>query len=221
MTDGSANPPPPSPGTPPPGMGRQKSLFERAKDIIVQPKSEWAVIDAEPATVGGIFTSYVMILAAIGPIALLIGHQLFGIGFGIRPPIGFTIATAVLTYILSLVGVYVLSLIIDALAPTFGGTKNSLNAFKVAAYSWTAAWLAGIFNIIPALAILGLLAALYSLYLLYLGLPRLMRVTEDKAVGYAVVVIVVQIVLYFVLTMLVGLLVVSFMGPAVPMVVRY
>jgi hypothetical protein len=215
MTDGPTTPPPS--GLP----GRQKSLVERAKDIILQPKSEWAVVDAEPSTIGGIFTSYVMILAAIGPIAMIIGYQLIGVGYGFKPPLGFTIATAAVTYILSLVGVYVLSLIIDALAPNFGGTKNSLNAFKVAAYSWTPAWLAGIFNIIPPLAILGLVG-LYSLYLLYLGLPRLMRVSEDKAAGYAVVVIVVQIVLYFVLIMLAGLLVASFMGPMIAApVMRY
>lgn len=215
MTDGPTTPPPS--GLP----GRQKSLVERAKDIVLRPKAEWPVIEAEPSTIGGIFSSYVLILAAIGPIAMIIGHQLFGIGFGIRPPLTFTIATAALTYVLSLVGVYVLSLIIDALAPSFGGTKSPLNAFKVAAYSWTAAWLAGIFNIVPALAILGLLG-LYSLYLLYLGLPRLMHVSEDKAVGYAVVVIVVQIVIYFVLIMLVGALVAMFVGPIVTApVLRY
>ena len=242
MTDGPVTPPP-SPPTPPPptptpppsptpppaspgpgGTGPQKSIVERAKDIIVQPKREWEVIDAEPSTIGGIFTSYVMILAAIGPLAMLIGQQLFGISFlGVtyKPPLGLSIGTAVMTYIMSLVGVYVLSLIIDALAPTFGGTKNPLNAFKVAAYSWTAAWLAGIFQIIPMLSFLGLIG-LYSLYLLYLGLPRLMRVTPDKAVGYAVLVIVVQIVLYIVLMMLVATLVGAFFGSmAVATTVRY
>ena len=35
------------------------------------------------------------------------------------------------------------------------------------------------------LGVLGIVG-LYSLYLLYLGLPRLMRVAEDKAIGYVV-----------------------------------
>ena len=75
----------------------------------------------------------------------------------------------------------------------------------------TAAWIAGIFGIIPALAILGILG-LYSLYLLYLGLPRLMRVSEDKAVGYTVVVIVAAIVLWFIVGMIVAQLTVSMFG---------
>ncbi|WP_243450962.1 Yip1 family protein [Sphingosinicella sp. CPCC 101087] len=180
----------------------------------MSPKTEWPRIDAEPATISGIYTSYVMILAAIGPIAMLIGQQLVGInvlGISYKPSIGYSVGSAVLTYLLSLVSVYVMALIIDALAPSFGGTKNQVKAFKVAAYASTAAWLAGIFQIIPMLAFLGLLG-LYSLYLLYLGLPLLMKVPADKAVGYTVVVIVVYIVVYFVALMIVGALVTSFFG---------
>jgi len=120
-----------------------------------------------------------------------------------------------------LVGVYVNALIIDALAPSFGGTKNNVKAFKVAAYSATAAWLAGIFGIIPMLAILSIVG-LYSLYLLYLGLPRLMGVSEDKAIGYTVVVVIAWIVVYAICFWLVGMLVLTFVGSAmVTPVIRY
>ena len=197
------------------------SLISRVQNILLRPKEEWGVIDAEPATIGGIYTTYVLILAAIGPIALVIGQQVFGI-YGFKPPMQFTIAWAVITYVLALVSVYVNALIIDALAPSFGGTKNSLNAFKVAAYSATAAWVAGIFAIIPALAILGLVG-LYSLYLLHLGLPRLMRVAEDKAIVYTIVVVVVWIIVYAVCLWLVGMLVIAIVGPMVvaPVMIRY
>ena len=54
------------------------------QNILLRPKEEWGVIDAEPATIGGIYTSYVMILAAIGPICGLIGAQVVGISmFGV------------------------------------------------------------------------------------------------------------------------------------------
>ena len=104
--------------------GGKKGLFERAKDIIMSPKTEWSVIDGEATTIGGIFTGYVLILAAIGPIATLIGQQAFGI-YGFKPPMEFTVATIVITYVMSLVSVYVASLIIDALATSFGGTKKA------------------------------------------------------------------------------------------------
>jgi len=212
MTDGPTNPIP---------AGGSKSLVNRVKDILMTPKTEWGVIDAEPATVSSIFTGYVMILAAIGPIAGLIGQQLMGLPYIGKPPMMYSISMAVLSYVLSLVAVYVFAMIIDALAPSFGGTKDSLKALKVAAYSWTAAWVAGIFGIIPMLGILAIVG-LYSLYLLYLGLPKLMRVADDKAMGYTIVVIVVQIVIYFLCAWLVTMLVLSIVGPMmIAPVIRY
>jgi Yip1 domain len=179
------------------------SLMARAKNILLQPKTEWPVIAGEQATTGSLYTGYIIPLAAIGPIASIIGWSVFGFSVpfvgSIRYPIGISVRNGIVIYALSLVGVFVLALIIDALAPTFGGQKNQIQALKTSAYSYTAAWVAGIFNLIPSLALLGLLAALYSCYLLFLGLPVLMKAPEDKAVGYTAVVIIVAIVLYFVI----------------------
>jgi hypothetical protein len=161
------------------------------------------VIDAEQASVGSLYTGYILPLAAIGPVATIIGWSVFGMRIpfvgSYRVPISYGVRNAVVTYALGLVGVFVLGLIIDALAPTFGGQKNQIQGLKVAAYSYTAAWVAGVFYLIPALAILGLLASLYSLYLLYLGLPVLMKAPQDKAISYTGVVILVAIVLWVVI----------------------
>ena len=51
------------------GGGPKRASSTASRTSCMSPKTEWAVIDAEPATIGGIYTSYVMILAAIGPIA--------------------------------------------------------------------------------------------------------------------------------------------------------
>ena len=174
------------------------NLIERCKNILLKPKEEWARIDAEPATVSGLMTGWVAPLAAIGPVAGLIGGLVFGYSaFGVtyRPSVTSAVTSAVIGYALALLSAFLLSKIIDALAPSFGGQKNPVQAMKVAAYSGTAAYLAGIFQIIPALMILGILG-LYSLYLLYLGLPRLMKAPEDKAIGYTVVTVIVAIVLF-------------------------
>jgi hypothetical protein len=185
------------------------NLIERIKNILLKPKEEWERIDAEPATVGGLMTGWVVPLAAIGPVAGLIGGLVFGYGgmFGItiRPSVTMAVTGAVISYLLALLCAWLFSKIIDALAPSFGGQKNPVQAMKVAAYSGTAAYLAGIFQIIPALGILGLLG-LYSLYLLYLGLPRLMKAPADKAMGYTIVTVVVAIVLFFVVSVVTGAL---------------
>lgn len=180
------------------------SLIERVKNILLTPKTEWARIDAEPATVAGLFTSYAMILAAIGPVATIIGSALVGV------PLAYTIASALVSYIVSLAVVFVTSLIIDALAPTFGGTKNHVQATKLAVYSATPGWVIAILAIIPPLLplmlVLALLAFAYGIYLLYLGLPLLMKVAADKAVAYVAVVVVAWIIIWWVfMALLVGL----------------
>lgn len=173
------------------------SLVERVKNILLTPKTEWDRINGEPSTTQGLYTGYVMVLAAIGPICAGIGAILFGwgaFGISIHPPVMSVVVSSIVSYILALASVFVMSLIIDALATTFGGEKNPAQALKVAVYSSTAAWVAGVFGILPMLAPLGIVG-LYSLYLLYLGLPRLMKAPEDKALPYTAVVILAAIVL--------------------------
>lgn len=178
--------------------GSRGGMVERIKNILLTPGEEWPKIESEPASVGSIMTGWVVPLAAIGPVASLLGGQLFGYGaFGIsfRPSLASSLSMAVTSYVLALAGIFVLSLIIDALAPTFGGTRDRIQALKVAAYGSTAGLVGGVFGLIPSLAILSILAGLYSLYLLYLGLPRLMKAPEDKGVAYTAVTIVCAIVL--------------------------
>jgi hypothetical protein len=181
--------------------GGRDAIVARASNIILRPKEEWPAIDVEPSDIGGIMRSYVTILAAIPALARLIGSLAFGFSmFGItyRPSIVSALGGAVTQYVLALIGTYVLALIIDALAPTFDGTRSRTQAFKIAAYSSTAAWLAGVFAIIPALSWLSIVG-LYSLYLFYLGLPLLMRVPAAKATSYTAAVIVAAIVLFVVI----------------------
>jgi hypothetical protein len=115
---------------------------------------------------------------------------------------------AVAQYVLTLVGVYVIAFIVDALAPSFGGEKNQVQALKLVAYGYTAAWVAGVLNIIPLLgALASLVGGIYSLYTIYLGLPKLMKNPADKTVGYFIVTIVVAVVVYAVIGLVVGMIV--------------
>ncbi len=181
------------------------SLVSRVKYILTRPKFEWPVIDAESASIKGLFTSYAVILAAIPAVATIVGQ----IAFGHRGLVGPVLAGA-LSYVLSLISVYILGLIIDALAPTFGGTKNPVKAMQVAVYSMTAAWVAGVLNVLPMLAWLAGLLGLYGFYLMYLGLPTLMKTAADKALGYTIVVVVAAIILNVIVFAIVGAVIASF-----------
>ncbi len=176
-------------------------LVDRVKNILMSPKTEWPAIAGEATDLKTLYTSYVMILAAIPAVAGFIGYSLIGMSLPMigtyRVPIGSGVAGAIVQYVLALAGVYIMALIIDALAPSFGGEKNFLQALKTTAYSYTAAWVASIFHMIPGLGILAILG-LYSFYLLYLGLPVMMKSPQEKAVGYTVVAVICGIVLMFV-----------------------
>jgi hypothetical protein len=185
-------------------LERDMALVDRVKNILLSPRTEWPVIDAEPATVASLYTGYIMPLAAIPVICQAIGMSMIGItipfiGTHYRTPIVSAITSAAVLYVFSLIAVFIVALIVDGLAPTFGGTKNQVQALKVVAYSYTASWVGGILSLIPAISIIGLLFGLYSLYLLYLGLPVLMKSPPDKAVGYTVVVVICTIVVTWVI----------------------
>jgi hypothetical protein len=174
------------------------ALIQRVQDILLKPKQTWPVIAAEPTNTAAIYTGYVMILAAIGPIASFLALSLIGMGgfgFGFGASIFWGLTSLVIRYLVALAMVFVLALVVDALAPTFGGTKSQLNALKVVAYGLTAAFVGGIFSLLPILGVLlGLVAMVYSIYLIFTGLPVLMKCPPDKAPAYTAVVIIIGIV---------------------------
>jgi hypothetical protein len=181
-------------------------LVQRAKNIVLAPKAEWPVIAAEPASTGDLITGYVMPLAIIGAAAGFIGQVVVGqsvLFMGtVRAGIVAGLVGACVSFVGAIVGVFVLTFIINALAPTFGGQPNSGQAMKVAVYSYTPAWIAAVLGILPALGVLaGLVGGLYALYLLYLGLPALMKNPPDKTIAYTAVVVVCAIVLALVIGM--------------------
>jgi hypothetical protein len=178
-------------------------IVSRVKNILLQPASEWRVIDGESGDAGYLFKNYVAILAAIPAVCGFIGSVMIG------GSLFFGLISAIVGYLLAFGGVYLLAFMVDTLAPNFGGTKSLPSALKLIVYSSTAAWVGGIFSLIPALAILSLLCGLYSLYLLYLGIPVLMRAPADKALVYTIVVVVCAIIVWMVIAAIPGMLILS------------
>lgn len=185
------------------------NLVERAKSIMFKPKETWEIIKGEQVTIQELFTSYAAILAAIPPIASFIGLAIIGYNvpfFGHwRQPIVSGIIHLILSYVLSLVGLFVVAFVADALAPSFDSKKNLTGAMKAVVFSNTPYWIISILNIIPGLAFISWVAVIYNLYLLYLGLPLMMETPPEKRMVYFVVVIVATIVIMFVVSFLAGL----------------
>lgn len=178
------------------------NLFDRAKNILITPKTEWEVIKNEQTTIAEMFTGYAMILALIPAVSSFIGQTFVGMSLGpfgsYKLSLGAGLLYGVVQYILTLVGIYVVAFIVDALAPNFGAAKDMVASVKVVVYSWTAAWVVGIFGLIPIMGILMILG-LYSFYLLYLGLQIIKAPPPEKLATYFIVIIVVTIVVYVVI----------------------
>lgn len=175
-------------------------LIARVKAILMAPATEWPAIAAEGTSTRDLYLGYIVPLAAIGPIAGFIRFSVFGIGVpflgNVRMSMGASLGNMLVSYVLALAGVYVVALVLDALAPRFGGQQDRMQALKTAAYAGTAAWVAGIGQLVPGLGVLLMLAgAVYSIYLLYLGLPVTMKAPKEKAVAYTAVTVVVVVVL--------------------------
>lgn len=188
------------------------NLVERAKNILMKPQAEWERIEPEAAEVNKLYIGYALPLAALAAIASFIGTSLIGtsmLGVSYRVPIVTGLIGAVLQVCAVLLGIFVMAMVTNALAPTFGSVQNQGQAHKLAVYGATAALLGGLFAILPPLAILGLLAAIYSLVLIYIGLPRLMKTPEDKRIAYFATIVVVSIVIGFVINLVLGSILMS------------
>lgn len=193
-------------------------LIDRARNMLTTPKIEWPAAAAEPATVSSLYVGYIAILAALPALAGFLKGTLIGtsfLGVTVRSSLGGGLIRMILGYALSLAVVYIMAMVINALAPTFGGRKDLTQALKTVAFAWTAAWIAGVGVIVPWLGVLIALAGgIYSIYLLYLGLPHTMQCPPARAGGYTAVSVIIALVLSWIVGMLLAGLFVGTLGGA-------
>lgn len=178
-----------------------ETMLERGRAVLFEPRAAFKEVESEFTKPGAIWGRYILPLAAIGPIAGAIGRLVFGRRIALTTLTGSVsisdaVTWAVISYILALVAVFVLAKVISLLAPGFGGQKNDVQALKVAAYASTPMWLAGAFSVYARLVMVGVIVSAYSLYLLYVGLPILMKVPQDRSMGYTAVVIIAAVVIF-------------------------
>jgi hypothetical protein len=184
-------------------------VIQRARSLLVSPRTEWPVIAAERTTVADLYRDYIMIVAAIPAICQFIKTSFLGYawhGFKVyRVGIGQGLVAAVVEYGVSLAVVYVLALIIESLSPSFAAQPDRVQALKLAGYSYTASWVAGFAQVLPGLyGLFALAGAIYGVFLLYLGLPSTMKVPPERAGGYTVVTAIVAVVLGWLVALMIG-----------------
>ena len=195
-------------------------LQTRVTNILTKPRVEWPVIAAEPTDAATLYKTYIAILAAIPPIASLIGMTFIGVTVPLlgsyRIGLVHGLTGAVVSYALALAGVYIAAIVIDNLAPQFRSQSNLLQALKLVAYASTPSWVAGVLSIVPPLAALAVLAGLYGIYLFYLGVGPMMKTPPDKVVPYMIVSAIVIIIVTAVMGTITGSITAAlFVGPRI------
>ena len=173
------------------------NLTERAKNILINPKSEWLVIETETTNPQSLLTSYVIPLALVSALGSVIMGLLWPGLWGMQ----FWLTRALINFLTAIIGYYIASYVIDALAPSFGSEKNINRSAQLVAYSNTAGWVASFFSFIPVIGwLIALAGGIYSIYLLYLGIGPMKKTPEDKKVVYMII----SFLVIIVITMVVG-----------------
>lgn len=162
---------------------KSEFILSRAYGLLREPNKEWLQIKAEATTIPNILLGYVAPLAAIPPVCDLIGSTLFNRLLVIEP--GEALIRAVVTWVVTVALVFLLGLLINALADQFEADRDELGAQKIAAYSLTPAFLSGVFSLWPPLWWLSLFALAAMVFIMYRGLPILMKAPQERALSYA------------------------------------
>ena len=163
-------------------------LIERIKAIMLAPEEAWREILREHAGPALLMQIYVAVLAAIPAAADFIGMTTIGYatpdGQVGRVEILPAFLAALFTYATSFVIVALQAGAIHALAPAYGARRDTASSFKLSIYSFTPAWLAGIFLVVPGLHFLVILG-LYGWYILAKGMPILILCPLPRAAKFA------------------------------------
>jgi len=158
------------------------SIPDRIKGLLFDPDREWAAIEAEQQSILAIYLDYVLLLALIPPVASFLGGYFFGFGPSSHEVAHLTLwgglMRAGLQYALSLPILFAVAFVLSSLAPHFDGESNDARALALTAYSYTPAWLASLFGLVPGLRWLDILG-FYGLYVFYHGLPRMLKCPKD------------------------------------------
>jgi hypothetical protein len=158
-----------------------RALANRVIELMTNPRKTWDTIRKEPDQGKELILGYVFLLALIPTVFGFVGNLLFGEGFL------YSLVYAILLLGVFLGSLFVLGLLVNAMAPSFGTIRNENAAFKLVAYVSTPVWVAGFLTLIPQLTMLAMLAGFgYAGYLFYLGCQALMETPEEKALKFSI-----------------------------------
>jgi Yip1 domain len=131
--------------------------------------------------------------------------------------VGMALGMAAVGLVISLILLYAMSFIVNAVSPNFNGKSDLASATKLMTYASTPSWIGGLIApfLGPVGGVVSIAAIAYVVYLIYTGIRPVMEVPADKVAGFTVVIILIYIVLSLLLSMVIGgMLIATFFGGA-------
>ncbi|HEX4411880.1 MAG TPA: Yip1 family protein [Xanthobacteraceae bacterium] len=173
----------------------------RAMAMLFDPAVEWAKIESESGDPALVLSRYAAWLAIVPALSGFIGASVIGAttptGVIVRASLFDGVAGAIFGYVMSLAAVLVVALVIDLMAPLFGGRRDFDSAFKLAVYSFTPVWLAGVFLLLPGLHFL-MLTGFYGAYLAWLGLAQLIKLNPRRMLDFTALIVIAAFALLYI-----------------------
>jgi len=200
-------------------------LLNRVKFILLNPKEEWEVIEAENTSHEKVLP-YLLILALIPAAALFFSYwwqwhsaisesiqkitdiaaqsgnvnRLEEAVKMIKESNPFNpvtgIVEALTMFVIILGSAYLTAIVINVLSDQFGVTKDFNRSFSLVAYSYTPLCVAGILYAYPPLKPLAPYVGLYGIYLLYVGVKPRINPPTPKVMGYFIMSVIVALAVY-------------------------
>jgi hypothetical protein len=185
-------------------------VFNRLKNLILSPKSEWNVIEQEAKTKDELIKQYAIPLMIMMAICSIIGDSIF------ESRLTFSIAAvvfkAVFVFGIAYGGMYISAMIITELTTSFSSEKNINSCYRLVVHSLSAYYIAScITSLLPFLRELSILS-IFSIYLFWLGTTPVLKTPDDNKLGFVVVSNLIILGVFAILTILLGSILTAIFG---------
>ncbi len=167
-----------------------KQIINIIVKMLAYPTVFWEDIKKNESSSISLMISYGLKLIALPSLALFLGYIFAG------QNIGNSFSSAITLYILTLIGVFLITFVSNLFAPNFGIEKDFKQLLKVILFAHIPYWVASVLFIFSSLWIVVIIASFYSLYLINLGLPKLVHIPQDKQAGFIVTTIIVTLIIF-------------------------
>lgn len=160
--------------------------------LLTQPDDAWVAIRSEEEQHPRQYLPHLLLWTLLPSLCLFIGATWTGWSLADSERVRLSAASAlqlsVLLYLATLFGTWLMGVFVRWMSRSFEARPTLNQCIGFAAYTATPYFLAGLVALYPnrwLAAITLLLASAYASYLLFVGLPKFMRLNQDRGLPYA------------------------------------